>query len=190
MRAWLVREQGLDSHDSLRVLTDKNVDDIYNIMRKPGGKNADGTPNRGELFVRTQEILKLAAFLFHHRWRCTFDWEIIGVDEETVHFLAGQKKLKDEYKDPNLLPKINKSDTAGMIESIKEYLRLHCGVIQAPLAYIIRKTITVQTHGDYPMYATPDDEMIARMLHLPQTRTNFFQKKMLKQYKHTQQSLK
>ena len=35
------------------------------------------------------------------------------------------------------------------------------------MAYIIRKTITVQTYGDYPMYATPDDEMIARMLHLP-----------------------
>ena len=25
----------------------------------------------------------------------------------------------------------------------------------------------MQTYGDFPMYATPDDEMIARMLHLP-----------------------
>ena len=38
---------------------------------------------------------------------------------------------------------------------------------KAPLAYIIRKTITIQAYGDYPTYATPDDEMIARMLHLP-----------------------
>ena len=36
-----VREQGLDRPDKLRVLTDKNVDDIYNVMRKPGGKNAN-----------------------------------------------------------------------------------------------------------------------------------------------------
>ena len=36
-----------------------------------------------------------------------------------------------------------------------------------PLACIIRKTIIVETYGDYPMYAAPDDKMIARMLHLP-----------------------
>ena len=35
----LIREQGLDSPDRLRVLTDKNFDDICNVMRKPGGKN-------------------------------------------------------------------------------------------------------------------------------------------------------
>ena len=40
----LIREQGLDNPDRLRVLTDKNVDDICNVARKPGGKNADGLP--------------------------------------------------------------------------------------------------------------------------------------------------
>ena len=29
-----------------------------------------------------------------------------------------------------------------------------------------KKTITVQTYGDYPKYATPDDKMMVRMLHL------------------------
>ena len=53
-----------------------------------------------------------------------------------------------------------------MMESTVEYLRSHCGV-RAPLAYNIRKIIIVQTYGDYLMYATPDDEMITRMLHLP-----------------------
>ena len=33
---------------------------------------------------------------------------------------------------------------------------------------MIRKTIIAQTYGDYPKYATPDDKMIARMLHLSQ----------------------
>ena len=56
---------------------------------------------------------------------------------------------------------------AGTMESIEEYLRSHHGVMKAPLAYVVRKTITVQTMGDYSMYATPDNEMIARMLHLP-----------------------
>ena len=31
----------------LRVFTNKNVDDICNVMRKPGVKNADGTPDTG-----------------------------------------------------------------------------------------------------------------------------------------------
>ena len=74
------------------------------------------------------------------------------MNKEAVHFLVGQKKLKDEYKNPNMLPKINESDMAGMMESIKEYIRACHGVIKAPLAYIMRKTITVETYGDYPMY--------------------------------------
>ena len=63
----LVREQGLDSPERLRVLTNKNVDDICNIMRKPGSMNTDGTPNRGQqVLAKAQENVKLALFLFHH----------------------------------------------------------------------------------------------------------------------------
>ena len=54
----------------------------------------------------------------------------------------------------------------GMMVAIEEYLRSHEGATRAPLAYIIKKTILVQTCGDYPKYA-PDDKMISRMFHLP-----------------------
>ena len=95
----LIRKMGLDNSNRLRVLMDKNYDNICNVMRKPGGKNANGTPNRGQqVSVIAQENLKLAAYLFHNWWRCTFDWEIMGVDERTVHSLVSQKKLEDEYK--------------------------------------------------------------------------------------------
>ena len=68
----LIREQGLDSPDRQRVLNEKNVDDICNVMRKPGDKNADGMPDRWQkVSVIAQENLKLEPFLFHHRWRCT-----------------------------------------------------------------------------------------------------------------------
>ena len=53
------------------------------------------------------------------------------------------------------------------MESIKEYLRLCCIVIQAPLSYVIRRTIMLQAYGHYPTYATPNDEIFTRMLHLP-----------------------
>ena len=81
----------------------------------------------------------------------------MGVNKETVHFFTGQKKLDDRYKDPDVLPKINKSDMSGMMESINEYFRSHHGFVRPALAYVIWKTITVQTYGDYPRYTTPDD---------------------------------
>ena len=66
-------------------------------MRKPGGKNADEMPDRGkQVSVVAQENLKLAIFLFHHRQRCTLDWEKTGVNKDTLHLMTGQKKLEDE----------------------------------------------------------------------------------------------
>ena len=44
------REQGLNSPERLRVLTDKNVVDICNVMRKPVCKNANKMSNRGNRF--------------------------------------------------------------------------------------------------------------------------------------------
>ena len=85
-----------------------------------------------QVSVIAQENLKLAVFLSHHRWRCTFDWEVTGVCEDTVPLLAGQKRLKDEYKDPDVLPNVNKEDIAGMMEAIKEYLRSHHDVARVP----------------------------------------------------------
>ena len=64
----------------------------------------------------------------------------------------------------------------GTMEYIKKYLRSHHGVIRASFAYVIWKTITVQTYGDYPTYITPDDE-IARMLHLPLDKNRLFSEK-------------
>ena len=65
-----------------------------------------------------------------------------------------------------MLPKVNKADMVGTIESIKEYLRSHHSIIRMSLAYIIRKNVTAQTHGYYPKYATSDDKMFPRMLNL------------------------
>ena len=72
-----------------------------------------------------------------------------GKHEVTVHLLAGQKRLKDEYKDPDVLPKVNEADMAETMESIKEYLLSCHDVMRVPLAYIIEKTITVQTYGEH-----------------------------------------
>ena len=91
----------------------------------------------------------------------------MGKHEDTVHLLAGKKKCKDEYKDPDMLPKVNKAALTALMVFIKEYLISCYGIRRTSLAYIIRKTIIVQTYGDYPKYATTNDKMIIRMVHLP-----------------------
>ena len=63
---------------------------------KPGGKNVDGMPNRGQqVSAIAQENLEPAVFLFYYRLRCTLDLGIMGVNEDTLYLMTGQKKLKD-----------------------------------------------------------------------------------------------
>ena len=59
----LVREQGLDRPERLGAFMDKNVNEICNVMKKPGGKNVEGLPNRGQkVSVIAHKNLKLASF--------------------------------------------------------------------------------------------------------------------------------
>ena len=59
-------------------------------MRKLGGKDANGMLDRGQqVSLIAKKTLKLTAFLFHCRWRCTFDWDVMGVHEDTECLLAG-----------------------------------------------------------------------------------------------------
>ena len=54
---------------------------------------------------------------------------------------------------------------SGMMEFIEKYLGSSQFVVRVHLAYLIRKTITIQTYDDYPKYVAPDDEMIVGMFH-------------------------
>ena len=70
--------------------------------------------------------------------RCTIDCEVMGECKDTVHLLAGQKRLEDKYRDLEMLPKVKKADMAGTMGTIKDYMRLCHGVLRSPLAYILR----------------------------------------------------
>ena len=87
----------------------------------------------------------------------------------------------DKYKDPDVLSKVNKSDMAGMMETIQKYLRLCCGVVRALLKYVTRETIIGQIYGDYSKYATLDNKMIAMALHLSLDKNKLNNKKVLSQ---------
>ena len=76
----------------------------------------------------------------------------MGVHEDTLYLLAGQKRPKDDYKDTDVLHKVNKDGMVGTMKAI-EYLRSCHDVVTAPLAYIIWKMMIVQTYGDYSKHA-------------------------------------
>ena len=90
-------------------------------MKKPCGKNADGTPNRGQqVSVIAQEKWKLGVFLFHHRWRYTFDWGTMGVHEDTVHLLA--KKLEDRYKAHNVVINLIWQEQFSPLQNVSDHV--------------------------------------------------------------------
>ena len=98
-----------------------------------------------------------------HLWLGSYgrEWEHIA----SASLLAGKKMFKDDYKDPDVLPNVDKAVMAGTM-TIEEYLRSCCGVVWAPLVHVMRKTILFKIYGDYLKYANPDNEMITKMLHL------------------------
>ena len=67
------------------------------------------------------------------------------MQEETVYKLMGQRKLKDKYKDQDVLPEIKYM--VGMIQPTETYLRSCNGIKRASLTNVFRKIIRVQTHG-------------------------------------------
>ena len=70
-----------------------------------------------------------------------------------------------------------------MMEAIKDYLRSCCGVLRMPLAYVVRKTVLVEIHADYPKYVTFDNERVTRMLHLPLDKNKLHNKKSVESVK-------
>ena len=147
----LVQEHCLNSSDQLHILTDKNADDIFNVMRK-----SDSNIKCQFWLRRTCGCFSIPSQVALH-----LRLEVKEVQEETVSKFRSQMKLVDEQKDPDLLPKVNKTNMAGMIEAIKTYLSSCYGVKRMPLTYIIRKTIVIQTDITY-LQCT-----ITMMLHLP-----------------------
>ena len=162
LAAWILFHSSLITHQrtgsihSNKALADKNINDICNVIRKPGRKKQNGMPDKGQqISVITQENLKLAAFSFHQIWRCTFDWEAMGVYDDNVCLLSEQMRYDDDYKDPFMLHRINKTDMPGMIKTIKEKLRSH--------QCVVKSSSSINHQENH----SPDNDMITRMSHLP-----------------------
>ena len=57
------------------------------------------------------------------------------------------RRVKENYKDPDMLPKVIKADMAGTLRPSKN-ISDHAIVSTELLLHVVRKT-TIQTYGDY-----------------------------------------
>jgi hypothetical protein len=168
----IVDEQGMDSLDEIRLLTDDEIESLCKVIRRPGGTipgpnpgdapvNNPGTP----VNLRAENHLKLLAFFLRHQERVGRVPVAANITLDTIRSLRELRDFELSYKPPDDPPTINAKDWPKTMESIHEYLRSYLGDRKIPLAYVVRKDETVPVDDPIGGYPTVQDAMIARARH-------------------------
>ena len=169
----LTEEQGIDSLDEIKILSDDDIANLCKLLRRPGGVvpgvvNAAGNavPNPGiQVNARAETNLKLVAFFLRHKVRTGRMVTPADVTLPSVRNLRELRDFESTYKPSEDVPTINDKDWPKTMETILEYLRSYLGDKKIPLAYVVRKEETVPEADPEGGYATIQDEMIARAPH-------------------------
>jgi hypothetical protein len=166
-------EQGIDSLEEIRLLSDDEISNLAKLLRRPGGVvpgqvNATGNavPNPGiQVNARAETNLKLVAFYLRHQVRIGRTVTPADVTLENIRSIRELRDYEGTWKASNDTPVINAKDWPKTMEAIHEYLRSYLGDKMIPLAYVVRKDEAVPTVEPEGGYATVQDEMIARAPH-------------------------
>lgn len=162
--------QQVNSLPEIGLLTDKDVENLCKIVRRPGGTNASGTVNPGNsVSLRAETNLKLAVYWYHHHVRTSRVPIITEMTLVNVRALAKLRDAENEHSDPNVLPTVKGSDWPKILESLQEYFRGFIGLKGTPLSYVIRTAEEVPDAAKDPsfgqtnsVYLTREEEMVAR----------------------------
>jgi hypothetical protein len=170
----LVDEQGMDTLDEIKLLTDDEVESLCKVIRRPGGTipapNVGGAPIPApgvQVNLRAEGHLKLLAFYLRHMERVSRTVTPASITLDVIRTLRELREFELSYKVPDLdAPTINAKDWPKTMESIEEYLRSILGERKTPLAYVVRKNENIPGGTDPSAgYSTKQDEMIARARH-------------------------
>ena len=169
----LTEEQGMDSLDEIRLLSDEDIANLCKLIRRPGGVvpgalNAAGNavPNPGiQVNARAETNMKLTAFFLRHKARTSRTVTPADVTLISIRSLRELRDFESNYKPSDDVPTINEKDWPKTMEAILEYLRSYLGDKKIPLAYVVRKEETMPDAEPVGGYATIQDEMIARAPH-------------------------
>jgi hypothetical protein len=169
----LVEEQGMDSLEEVKLLSDDEIQSLCKVIRRPGGTipgaaGAAPVNNPGvQVNQRAEGHLKLLSFYLRHQERVSRAVNAPDITLAVIRTIRELREFESTYKAPTGdLPVINTKDWPKTMEAIEEYLRSVLGERKIPLAYVVRKDDAIPT-GDDPStsYPTIQDEMIARAPH-------------------------
>ena len=143
----LVDDQGMDTLDEIKLLTDDEVESLCKVIRCPGGTipapNVGGAPIPApgvQVNLRAEGHLKLLAFYLRHMERVSRTVTPASITLEVIRNLRELREFELSYKVPDIdAPTINAKDWPKTMESIEEYLRSILGERKIPLAYVVRK---------------------------------------------------
>ena len=170
---YITTDQGIDSLEQLRYLTDEECTNLCKVTRRPGGTidnpEADDAgpaliPNPGtQVSLRAENNLKLAAYMLRYYERVSrtaTPQMITQANVQQFRSLKIQEKLHEDV-DP---PELSEKDWPKNMDALNEYFRGCLGVTNIPLAYCLRDNIDVPPEGNDPStnYPTQQDELIAR----------------------------
>ena len=144
---FITDDQGLDTLDELKVLTNDEIESLCKVVRRPGGTvpnpNAGdpGQPatlsNPGEQVpLRAELNLKLACYYLRFKDQTS---RVVGSPEinlVNVRELRNHRDWEKSHKDVDA-PELSLRDWSRNIESIEEWLRGCLGVSKIPLAYVV-----------------------------------------------------
>ena len=166
---YLVTDQSLDSLDEIALLTNKDIDNLCSVVRRPGGTIGNNVPNPGlNVSVRAQVNMKLLVYYTQHMLRrISRILNATNIQLADVQRLTYMKWEEENYTDPIESPKIDAKDWPKTLEAIREHLRNHRSEIGVPLSYVVRRTVNVLPSVDDPSdnYLDTIDEMVARAPH-------------------------
>ena len=176
--AAIVNEQAIDSVKELRLLSDKEVENLCKVVRHPGGTipnpnagqaGAPGTlPNPGiPIALRAEHNMKLAAYWCRFRSKTSRATGPNDIELDPICQMRDLREWEEAHEDTKPQDNIiNAKDWHKTLEALEEYLRGCLGVTQIPLAYIIRKdeAITADPAPNQPSHGWPSmqDELIGR----------------------------
>jgi hypothetical protein len=177
----IVDVQQINSVAELGYLTDLNVHDLCTTIRKPGGYMPNPAFVAGQVpalppmvpylgimvSTRAEGNMKLASYTVRHNNRISRTTNVATMNPTSLRRLVHLKLKEEEKPDPPTAPKIDHKNWPKTMDAIHDYFTGVLGETKVPLAYVIRDTVEVTPEADdLPRnYASPEDEMVARMPH-------------------------
>ena len=170
---------GLDLLNAFQSLSNKDIDDIFHTVRKPGGmiEHPDSTravpvPDIANPGVTVPAIaakrLKLCVYGAKHLKRLSRPINYAALARPELDKFDSMQTIEASHIiPPDFAPPSNKDNVTHWLERLDSHLLQTNGVNCVPLAYVIRETVTVPLSATDPAtnYASKKLELIARCPH-------------------------